>query len=61
MFVADDIVGQPVNAVLAPPQAERFAAVAGVDLNRLILNVTGFNKRTGQGDDLPGWCQGARG
>jgi Phosphotransferase enzyme family len=37
-------VGRPVNAVLAPPQAERFAAVAGVDLNRLVLNVTGWNK-----------------
>jgi aminoglycoside phosphotransferase (APT) family kinase protein len=42
--VGDDIVGRPVNAVLVPPQAERFAAVAGVDLNRLVLNVTGFNK-----------------
>jgi len=42
--VGDDIVGRPVNAVLAPPQAERFAAVAGVDLDRLVLNVTGFNK-----------------
>jgi aminoglycoside phosphotransferase (APT) family kinase protein len=42
--VGEDIVGRPVNAVLAPPQAERFAAVAGVDLNRLVLNVTGWNK-----------------
>ncbi len=42
--MGDDIVGRPVNAVLVPPQAERFAAVAGVDLNRLVLNVTGFNK-----------------
>jgi len=37
-------VGRPVNAVLAPPQAERFAAVAGVDLDRLVVNVIGFNK-----------------
>ena len=44
MGVGEDIVGRPVNAVLAPPQAERFAAVAGVDLNRLALNVTGWNK-----------------
>jgi aminoglycoside phosphotransferase (APT) family kinase protein len=42
--VGDDIVGRPLNAVLVPPQAERFAAVAGVDLNRLVLNVTGMNK-----------------
>jgi hypothetical protein len=35
--VGDDIVGRPVNAVLAPPQAERFAAAAGVDLNQLVL------------------------
>ena len=42
--VDGDIVGRPVNAVLVPPQAERFAAVAGVDLDRLVLNVTGFNK-----------------
>ena len=38
------VVGQAVNAVLAPPQAERFAAAAGVDLTRLVLNVTGWNK-----------------
>ncbi|MGH3204180.1 MAG: hypothetical protein ACRDP5_19320 [Streptosporangiaceae bacterium] len=25
-------MGRPVNAVLAPPQAERFAAVADVDV-----------------------------
>jgi len=42
--VGDDIVGRPVNAMLAPPQAERFAAAAGVDLDGLILNVTGMNK-----------------
>jgi aminoglycoside phosphotransferase (APT) family kinase protein len=42
--VGDGIVGRPVNAVLGPGQAERFAAVAGVDLDRLVLNVTGWNK-----------------
>ena len=44
MGVGEEIVGRPVNAVLAPPQAERFAAVADVDPNRLVLNVTGCNK-----------------
>jgi aminoglycoside phosphotransferase (APT) family kinase protein len=42
--VGEDIVGRPANAVLGPAQAERFAAVARVDLDRLILNVTGWNK-----------------
>jgi aminoglycoside phosphotransferase (APT) family kinase protein len=42
--VGDGIVGRPVNAVLGPAQAERFAAVARVDLDRLVLNVTGWNK-----------------
>src|ERR1039458_7339059 len=42
--MSGEVVGQAVNAVLAPPQAERFAAVADVDLNRLVLNVTGWNK-----------------
>jgi Phosphotransferase enzyme family len=42
--VGEDIVGRPVDAVLAPLQAERFAAVAGADLDRLVLNVTGMNK-----------------
>jgi aminoglycoside phosphotransferase (APT) family kinase protein len=42
--VRGEVVGQAVHAVLAPPQAERFAAVAGVDLSRLVLNVTGWNK-----------------
>jgi hypothetical protein len=42
--MSGQVVGQAVNAVLAPPQAERFAAVAGVDLGRLALNVTGWNK-----------------
>jgi hypothetical protein len=38
------VVGRAVNAVLAPPQAQRFASIAGVDLDRLVLNVTGWNK-----------------
>lgn len=42
--MSGDIVGQAVHAVLAPPQAERFAAVAGADPGRLVLNVTGWNK-----------------
>ena len=42
--VSGDIVGRAVNAVLVPPQAERFASIAGVDLDRLVLNVTGWNK-----------------
>src|SRR5262249_56162236 len=41
--VSDDIVGRPVNAVLVPPQAERFASLVGVDLGRLVLNVPGWN------------------
>jgi hypothetical protein len=42
--MSGEVVGQAVNAVLAPPQAERFAGVADVDLGRLALNVTGWNK-----------------
>src|SRR5580704_19503371 len=42
--MSGEVAGQAVNAVLAPPQAERFAEVAGVDLGRLVLNVTGWNK-----------------
>jgi hypothetical protein len=42
--VRGDIVGRAVNAVLVPPQAERFASIVGVDLDRLVLNVTGWNK-----------------
>lgn len=37
-------MGRAVNAVLVPPQAARFAALAGVDLDRLVLNVGGWNK-----------------
>jgi aminoglycoside phosphotransferase (APT) family kinase protein len=39
-----DVVGRAVNAVLVPPQAERFAELVGADLDRLVLNVTGWNK-----------------
>jgi aminoglycoside phosphotransferase (APT) family kinase protein len=42
--VSGDIMGHPVNAVLIPPQAERFASLTGVDLDRLVLNVNGWNK-----------------
>jgi aminoglycoside phosphotransferase (APT) family kinase protein len=42
--VSSDIVGPAVSAVLVPPQAERFAALVGVDLDGLVLNVTGWNK-----------------
>lgn len=42
--VSGKIIGSAVNAVLVPPQAERFAAATGVDLDRLVLNVTGWNK-----------------
>jgi aminoglycoside phosphotransferase (APT) family kinase protein len=42
--MSGDVIGHPVNAVLIPPQAERFASLAGADLSRLVLNVTGWNK-----------------
>ena len=42
--VSGEIRGHPVNAVLIPPQAERFASLVGADLSRLALNVTGWNK-----------------
>ena len=42
--MSGDLTGQPVNAVLIPPQAERFATLADVDPRRLVLNVTGWNK-----------------
>lgn len=44
LSMSGEVVGQAVNAVLAPPQAQRFAGVVGVDLGRLVLNVTGWNK-----------------
>jgi len=37
-------VGRPAGAVLIPPQAARFAALTGADPDRLVLNVTGWNK-----------------
>jgi aminoglycoside phosphotransferase (APT) family kinase protein len=49
--VSGDVIGQPVNAVLIPPQAERFAALTGADLSRLVLNVTGWNKLVLLGTD----------
>jgi aminoglycoside phosphotransferase (APT) family kinase protein len=42
--VGGDLIGRAVNAVLVPPQATRFAAVTGADLDRLVLNVSGWNK-----------------
>jgi aminoglycoside phosphotransferase (APT) family kinase protein len=44
LAVGGKIVGQAVNAVLVPPQAARFASLVGVDTDRLVLNVTGWNK-----------------
>jgi aminoglycoside phosphotransferase (APT) family kinase protein len=44
VYVSRDIVGRAINAVLVPPQAERFASLVGVDLDRLVLNVSGWNK-----------------
>ena len=42
--VAGEIVGRAVNAVLVPPQEARFASLVGVDTDRLVLNVAGWNK-----------------
>jgi aminoglycoside phosphotransferase (APT) family kinase protein len=42
--VSGDLVGRAINAVLVPPQAERFASLTGADLGRLVLNVSGWNK-----------------
>jgi aminoglycoside phosphotransferase (APT) family kinase protein len=42
--VSGDIIGPAVNAVLVPPQAERFASLVGADTSRLVLNVSGWNK-----------------
>ena len=42
--VTGDIVGRSVGAVLIPPQAARFASLTGADPDRLVLNVTGWNK-----------------
>jgi len=42
--MSGDIIGRAVNAVLVPPQAERFASLVGTDTSRLALNVSGWNK-----------------
>jgi hypothetical protein len=42
--VGDEIVGRAVNAVLVPTHAARFARLVGADIDRLVLNVTGWNK-----------------
>ena len=42
--MSGDIIGPPISAVLVPPQAERFASLVGVNPDRLVLNVTGWNK-----------------
>jgi hypothetical protein len=42
--VSGDVTGRPAGAVLTPPQAERFASLTGADTDRLVLNVTGWNK-----------------
>jgi aminoglycoside phosphotransferase (APT) family kinase protein len=49
--MSGEVIGRAVNAVLAPPQAARFAALAGVELGTLDLNVTGWNKLVLLGDD----------
>ena len=38
------LIGNVANAVLVPPQLDRFAALVDVDVNTLDLNVTGWNK-----------------
>jgi aminoglycoside phosphotransferase (APT) family kinase protein len=49
--VSGDIVGRPAGAVLIPPQAARFASLTGADPDRLVLNVTGWNKLVLLGPD----------
>jgi aminoglycoside phosphotransferase (APT) family kinase protein len=49
--VSGEVVGRAVNAVLVPPQAERFALLTGADPDRLVLNVTGWNKLVLLGSD----------
>lgn len=49
--VRSDLVGRAINAVLTPPQAERFASTVGADLSRLVVNVTGWNKLVLLGPD----------
>ena len=42
--MSKDIIGRPVNAVLVPPQAERFASLVGAAVGRLTVNASGWNK-----------------
>ncbi len=42
--MGDDLVGPAISALLVPPQAARLATLVGVDLDRLVLNVVGWNK-----------------
>jgi aminoglycoside phosphotransferase (APT) family kinase protein len=49
--VSEGLVGRPVHAVLIPPQLEQFASLTGVDVDRLEVNVTGWNKLVLLGDD----------
>jgi hypothetical protein len=42
--VSGDFVGGRSTPCWCPPQAERFASLVGADLDRLVLNVTGWNK-----------------
>ena len=42
--VSGDIIGPAVNAVLVPPQVERFASLVGADTSLLVPNVSGGNK-----------------
>ena len=44
-------MGRPAGAVLIPPQAARFASLTGADPDRLVLNVTGWNKLVLLGPD----------
>jgi aminoglycoside phosphotransferase (APT) family kinase protein len=49
--VSGDLVGRALNAVLVPPQAQRFAAATGADPGTLTVNVTGWNKLVLLGPD----------
>src|SRR5262249_45303268 len=42
--VSGGLVGRPVNVVLNPVQESRFAALADVRIDALVVNVTGWNK-----------------
>ena len=49
--VTGEFVGRAVNAVLIPPQLERFVALVGVEAETLEVNVTGWNKLVLVADD----------